>query len=487
MSVFLSPGSRFGGRYEVVRRLSHGGMGAVYEVLHRETARRRALKVMLPTLLGDHDMHARFLQEARVTAEIESENLVETFDAGIDPETEQPFLVMELLKGEDLEQRLFSSGPLGWEEVVRLLSQAARGLDKTHAAGIVHRDLKPENLFVTKREDGSPLVKILDFGIAKVLTESGQKRSTRTLGTPLYMAPEMLRRNAGISAAVDRYALGHIAYTLMVGTPYFQEDAAGVESALALLPIVDAGAVEKPSARAKRAGLDLGAEFDRWFAKATAHAPEGRFATCSQQITELEQALQATPPQRLPSLRRPVVSNTDTGAPTLETANSDGFSAVAAESSILDQESSLVIEPAAPSPEARVGRGNTRDFTVEIDSAPRQRSTRLLLWGVVAVGSAAAGWWAITSRSPGPSASSTTASAATPSSEVVIARSSTDQGTPPRIAPNPSAQESASAPRVASAVVSSTTPPRPARSVVTSARRPAPLPIDCVQDPSRCR
>jgi tRNA A-37 threonylcarbamoyl transferase component Bud32 len=202
MSSLLTPGAVFAGRYEIVRMLSHGGMGAVYEVIHRDTARRRALKVMLPTLLGDDSMRARFLLEARVTAEVASENLVETFDAGIDAATDQPFLVMELLKGSDLESWV-QRGPVPWQEVVTLLSQVARGLDRTHAAGIVHRDLKPENLFVTTREDGAPLVKILDFGIAKVVNESAQK-STRSLGTPLYMAPEMLGRRTTTPVGCSR-------------------------------------------------------------------------------------------------------------------------------------------------------------------------------------------------------------------------------------------------------------------------------------------
>ncbi|MBK8936693.1 MAG: protein kinase [Polyangiaceae bacterium] len=184
----------------------------------------------------------------------------------------------------------------GRRSVVTLLSQVARGLDRTHAAGIVHRDLKPENLFVTTREDGAPLVKILDFGIAKVVNESAQK-STRSLGTPLYMAPEMLgRRTTTLSGAVDRYALGHIAYTLLTGEAYFETESRELESVLALLPLVAAGVEELPSARARRLCVTLGPGFDAWFLRATSVAASARFATAKEQIETLSEVLEREPP-----------------------------------------------------------------------------------------------------------------------------------------------------------------------------------------------
>jgi serine/threonine-protein kinase len=146
----LKPGAIFHGRYEIVRCITAGGMGAVYEVIHLETRRRRALKVLLPSLITDHDMRGRFRGEATVTAEVDSEHIVETFDAGVDTDTGMPFLVMELLKGEELTSMIARRGRLAATEAVVLLHQAALALDKTHAAGIVHRDLKPDNLFVTR-------------------------------------------------------------------------------------------------------------------------------------------------------------------------------------------------------------------------------------------------------------------------------------------------------------------------------------------------
>ena len=142
----LEPGAIFHGRYRIVSCLSRGGMGAVYEVIHLETRRRRALKTMLPTLLADPDMRSRFHLEANVAAEIESDHIIDVFDAGVDDATGLPFLVMELLRGESLAGTL-ERGPLPAADVLLLLHQASLALERTHAAGIVHRDLKPETYF----------------------------------------------------------------------------------------------------------------------------------------------------------------------------------------------------------------------------------------------------------------------------------------------------------------------------------------------------
>src|SRR6185436_6317211 len=130
------------------------------------------------------------------------------------------FLVMELLKGHDLGGLLEKQGSLGPADVVTLFYQAAHALDRTHAVGVVHRDLKFENLFVTYRDDGSPRLKVLDFGVAKVVAQTSAK-TTRSLGTPLYMAPEQIKAAKGIGPRADVYALGHIAYTLLTGEAYW--------------------------------------------------------------------------------------------------------------------------------------------------------------------------------------------------------------------------------------------------------------------------
>src|SRR5688572_24684321 len=175
----LPIGAVFQGRYQIVRCLKAGAMGAVYEVIHLDTRRRRALKVMLPNIIEDAGSRARFKLEATVAADINSEHIVEVFDAGIDGQTGTPFIVMELLQGEDLADVLKRRGSLPPAEVIALLWQLAIVLDKTHAAGVVHRDLKPGNLFLTWRDDRTPRLKVLDFGIAKIVTQQRTHAGTQ--------------------------------------------------------------------------------------------------------------------------------------------------------------------------------------------------------------------------------------------------------------------------------------------------------------------
>ncbi len=300
MNAILQAGALFAERYRVVRAIKAGGMGAVYEVTDETTNARRALKVLLPTYLADEEMRTRFSLEARVTGDIESDHIVHVFHAGVDGPTGMPFIVMELLRGEDLSVGVRAAKPLSSEVVMAYLTQVARALDKTHAANIVHRDLKPENLFLTTRDDGSPCVKILDYGIAKVLAQSQQQaHATGALGTPVYMAPEQVRGKGGITGAADIYALGHIAYALLVGETYWEEEKRSGESLFPLFQAIVAGPPETPVARAaRRKHVDLPTGFDAWFAKATAALAEGRYASASEAVAALGPALE-TPTTRM--------------------------------------------------------------------------------------------------------------------------------------------------------------------------------------------
>jgi eukaryotic-like serine/threonine-protein kinase len=293
----LKAGEIFHDRYEVVRCLKSGGMGAIYEVIHLDTRRRRALKTMLPSLLADEDLRERFAREATVAAEIESEHIVETFDAGVDAKTKLPFLVMELLKGEDLGAMVERRGKLAGLEVVGLLYQAALALNKTHAAGIVHRDLKPENLFVVKRDDGSPRLKLLDFGIAKLVAHGPLVKTTRLVGSPLYMSTEQIKGEGTIGPRADLYSLGHIAYTLLVGEAYWERESKASEAIYPLLLKIMLGAKESATERAKSRGVELPPAFDAWFAKASNADPDERCATASELVDTLADALDLPRPR----------------------------------------------------------------------------------------------------------------------------------------------------------------------------------------------
>ncbi|KYF54182.1 protein kinase, partial [Sorangium cellulosum] len=288
MSTTLADGTVFARRYRVVRLIASGAMGAVHEVVHLETERRRALKVMHAHLFQSEEMRERFKREARIAAHIESDHIVDVFDAGVDEATGMPFLVMELLRGEELGQRLQRVGRLPPDEAVMYLHQAALALDRTHAANIVHRDLKPANLFLSQREDGSVLVKILDFGVAKLVAEgSTAAGATRSLGTPLYMAPEQFQVGKKLTGAADIHALGMMAFTLLVGQPYWDPEANEAGDVIAFAMLAIRGPQEPPVARARAMGVALPSGFDAWFARATAVDPAARF----RRATEAVQAL----------------------------------------------------------------------------------------------------------------------------------------------------------------------------------------------------
>jgi serine/threonine-protein kinase len=197
---------------------------------------------------------------------------------------------MELLRGEELGAKLKSGGALPVQESLTYLAQAARALDKTHAAGIVHRDLKPENLFLTTRDDGSGCLKILDFGVAKVLTE-GTGKTTKALGTPLYMPLEQIQGSRDIGPEADRYALAHIAYAMIVGEPYWREESRDV-GLVALCMKVANGIDEAATSRARRrCKTELPPAFDDWFTKAVATSPVDRYPSSVEMVADLERAL----------------------------------------------------------------------------------------------------------------------------------------------------------------------------------------------------
>ncbi len=300
MTQALQSGAVFGGRYEVLRCIGSGGMGAVYEVLHRDTRRRRALKVLLPVLVSDPDARARFAQEATITADIVSENLVDVFDAGVDEQSGCPFIVLELLRGQSLGDALASGRRFSPDQAVDVLRQIARALDKTHASGIVHRDLKPDNLFAVEKEDGTTCVKILDFGIAKMIEQVGKSRNTVNIGTPLYMAPEQMH-GARLDGRADLYSLGHIAYELLTGESYWEHEVRTLPSTIALVAAIQRGCPVPASVRAQPLGVTLGPAFDAWFARAVAPEPTQRFPSAGAMVDALALVF-GLPPDARPSL-----------------------------------------------------------------------------------------------------------------------------------------------------------------------------------------
>ena len=215
------------GKYEMVRLLGEGGMGAVYEARHRGTGRRVAVKV----ILGDAatrtpDVVERFQREARASGAIESQHVAQVLDTGVDAATGNPYMVMELLAGEDLHQVVERLGPLHPEIALRIAAQACIGLQAAHDRGIVHRDIKSANLFLALRDGGEVTVKLLDFGIAKVRADQfaqaenhGLTRTGSMLGSPLYMSPEQAKGSKSVDARSDVWSLGIALYESLAGIP----------------------------------------------------------------------------------------------------------------------------------------------------------------------------------------------------------------------------------------------------------------------------
>jgi serine/threonine-protein kinase len=288
----LSPGSVFAARYKVVGRLGGGGLGVVYEVLDLESGGGRALKLLAGSASEDAEMRRRLLDEGRLARQVAGDNIVEVLDTGVDERTRVPFLVMELLRGQDLGAAIAERVRFPPSEVVDVLSQAARALDRVHVRGIVHRDLKPPNLFLARLEDGTEQVKILDFGLAKITSLCTiEAPTTRALGTPFYMSPEQLRGDGRIDPRADVYALGHVAYTMLVGAPYWQRELARAKTIAAFMRTIEAALPERASARAAHAGVDLSASFDDWFERATARARGERFDWAGAAVRALRRAV----------------------------------------------------------------------------------------------------------------------------------------------------------------------------------------------------
>jgi formylglycine-generating enzyme required for sulfatase activity/serine/threonine protein kinase len=278
MTAQLAEGTLVGRDFRVVKPLASGAMGAVHIVEQLSTGKRRAMKVMSAELAQNERARERFVLEARVGAQIDSDHVVEVVTAGIDETTEMPFLVMELLEGDDLGRTVRREGPRPLAEVVEIFRQVGHALGKAHPKGIVHRDLKPENLFMaaSRREGASFTVKILDFGIAKLVAERTHE-GTQPVGTPLFMAPEQTDRRGAIGPGTDVWALGLIAYYLLVGQYYWLGARAGVATLLrevVIEPLVPAS----ERAREQRAEGALPPGFDAWFARCLDRDPAARFA-----------------------------------------------------------------------------------------------------------------------------------------------------------------------------------------------------------------
>jgi serine/threonine-protein kinase len=218
-------------KYRVDRVLGMGGMGVVVAATHLQLERRVAVKFMLPAALAvDKDALGRFQREAKVAVQLSSEHVAKVLDTGSFADG-TPYIVMEYLEGEDLGERLKLSTTFAVSSMADFIIQACDAIAEAHSLGLVHRDLKPANLFMTKRRDGTPLIKVLDFGISKSMSigdgNLALTKTTTMLGSPLYMSPEQMRSAKKVDQRTDIWSLGIIMYELLGGRVPFDSDTLG--------------------------------------------------------------------------------------------------------------------------------------------------------------------------------------------------------------------------------------------------------------------
>lgn len=295
-ATLLGAGDVIGGHYVVEELLGEGGMAIVYRARNASTGKPIALKVLQAQLGEQPEFVRMFSKEAKIGSVVgDNDHIVQVYDAGLDPDRGLPFIVMELLEGENLEQAL-EHGPLPGDVARTVLDQLGTALTQAHEAGVIHRDLKPSNLFLSRNGDDVTL-KVMDFGIAKVL-QGGAVRTATQIGTPAYTAPEQMgattRKIAakqgitiatGVSAATDIWALGLIAYEIFTGEHpghYW-----GFETLTELPMKIAFEELEPASVRAGRKCTQLPAGFDEWFATCLRKNAAERYGSAREAIDEL--------------------------------------------------------------------------------------------------------------------------------------------------------------------------------------------------------
>lgn len=280
-------GAVLDGKFRVIQEIGRGGMATVFSAENVDIGKPVAVKILAAEYATSRTVTERFLREARAAAKIVSPYICEVYDVGT--YDDRPFIVMELLTGESLYERLARERVLPLEDALRVAQQVAKGLRKAHEINVVHRDLKPENIFLTTGEDGRPLSKVVDFGLAKFYEPSLDASNVRLtkegalFGTPAYMSPEQAKAKGNVDSRSDLWALGCIVYEMVTGRTVWD-----VEQGVAMI-LAQIASAELPSPRRYR--KDLPPAFDRWFRRALSRNAEDRFATADEFVEELQIAL----------------------------------------------------------------------------------------------------------------------------------------------------------------------------------------------------
>jgi serine/threonine-protein kinase len=268
-----SAGHMLGGRYRLIHEIARGGMGAVWEAEDTLLDRHVAVKLLHPQFADEPEFLERFRREARAAARLSHPNIVSIYDVGEDVETRTPFIVMELVEGGNLKERIQRYAPLADEEIRAVGAALAATLEYAHRRGIIHRDVKPQNVLLG--EDGRP--RLTDFGIAQAMASQGLTRTGAVMGSVHYLAPELVR-GRGAAPQSDLYSLGAVLYEMATGRVPFQ-----AESDLA----VALAHVEEPPAAPRALNAHVGTDLERIILRLLAKSPDDRFATGAELASEL--------------------------------------------------------------------------------------------------------------------------------------------------------------------------------------------------------
>jgi serine/threonine-protein kinase len=446
-------GTVLAGKYRVTREIGRGGMASVYEAENVDIGKRVAIKVLAQELTTSTVVVERFLREARAAAAIRSPYICDVYDSG-KLDDARPFLVLELLEGESLFERLSVVPYLDVQTTIRLVTQVCRGLTKAHAANIVHRDLKPENIFLSRDEEGHLISKILDFGLAKFYApltgeSKAQARLTRegaVFGTPAYMSPEQVRGQGAVDHRADLWALGCITYECLTGKTVWKTEQ-GVAMTFAQI-------ASSPLPDPREARPDLPDAFMAWFQKALSRNIEQRFQSAKElgealaqvfgagrtSLPEVEKARSLPPPPmpasgpgkghgfeseptELVPMSQPDIARSAPQAPSLPSNPPAGYAQPAASVPAAPRFGPPATPPpmrppgpmGAPSP-APIQLSNPR--LSEEPFAPKKGAGRSLVIGAVALAVLGAGgfmvWKQLEKTPPGPAPAGSTSASAGP-------------------------------------------------------------------------
>jgi serine/threonine-protein kinase len=534
------------GRYELDALIGKGGFAEVWRARHLALNSFVAIKFLQVASAQNETTRKRFTTEAQVTAQLKSQHAVQVFDFGVTDDG-QPYLVMELLEGETLGRRIERAGRLGIVETARLVGQSARALHRAHQLGIVHRDFKPDNIVISADDEGRDYVKVLDFGIAKIVGDlepssaptvldpsSAAPPSTFTktgsiLGTPYYMAPEQVRNASEVDLRSDIWALGIVTFECLTGsTPFVGA------TLLELFERIRNG--RHPPAHTLEPNVPP--TFNDWFDIACAPEASRRFPDAQTAWKRLLVALECGRIEIEPSIRRSLSASGETASFRLAGDGADGTAktmdalprgveprrhnrlahTIAADaparlslevtaeeapptSAVERREEPVAAVPVAPAPPRSVAPRASIDTTVRTSRKP---PPRLPLVGALLVAAGAVAWWALARPAAPPSPAATEPAPAAAAPPAVSPSPSTPATSAPAApvassAAEPSATASAAAkpppqhPRPPAASPRPPPPPAPARpataaSPPAASPPPAPAaPAATVADPSSYR